>query len=891
MSKQDLFIGRTDELKHIHNWLDDWNVPQIVWINGDGGIGKTRLLKETYNRFAARDTDSRLLFPPIFDFDNRTLQVLENLEFEIARQLGKDAAKLYLRLLSDLRKMETGDVSLATIENQKKNLYSEFLASINRIAKDRRIVLLFDTTDAFDDSQKWGQVVDLLEDMLQNIANIFVAVAGRKSLEHQQSVGPNSVLYGHLIDLTAFDLAERRQYIQQKQLELHIELEPEMKNKVLALSQGKPILIDLATHWLAREYPVEWLEESALDQKEFEKKLVLQIAQVRSQTDRLILLLSRAYPLDVKAISELLKLPIDEAAILFEEASSYVFIKVLPQGQITLHDEMRRMVLEFVWDKFDPNRERRKRDSRLFVSYLDKKIETVTEHIQQLKSKGEAIDRPDDASSELKFFVERESLEHELWDMKEQRLYHLMYLLDYQRGIDIFVDLFDEATASYNFQLREDLLDITAEHIGKLSPKQKNEVESRMVKYLLDKRNYSQAKELALKILQRENLGIQLRIDLLIQLGNVSVRLGDLNDSVVTFKKAVNLSKAHQLNPWLSRALNALGWAYRNQGDYAEALSNYLEAYFLSHSLGDKQRTAWLLNNMGYINAFRGNRQKALDNCWTALEIWEELEFGRGIGSVHSTLGEVYRRFDQIEDAFFHYNKALDIFSEASDFEWMSLVRCGRGAAFLSIGDLERGMEDLEWALEKGPENIKPRILHYQAQFFAIKEEWDAAKDCLEESRKVSEKTGNRQYNFRSFTDLIDVAWESGEFDKWRKFKDDLGELCGRVSGEESYRLEGSSLRKIGDLAICNGDYKEGLAAYKEGLPLIAKYEVHTPYIITKQLKVTSNRILEKCSTAVVQDLQRDISEFIKGEKELPREYPGILLVLEHWRQAEGESA
>lgn len=885
MSKQDLFIGRTDELNQIKNWISDWNVPQIVWINGDGGIGKTRLLKEIYYRFATTDRDRRLLILPIFDFDDRTLQIPENLEFEIARHLGEDAAKSYLRLLSDLRKMEAGDVSWGTIENQKRNLRSELLDSMNLIAKERRIVLLFDTTDAFDDSQKWGQVIGLLEDILSNLTNIFVAVAGRESREHQRTVGLDSVLYGHLINLAPFDFGERYQYVQQKQRELHIKLEPKMEDRVLALSQGKPILIDLATHWLAREYPVEWLKESELDQKEFEKKLVLQIAQIRSQMDRLILLLSRVYPLDVEAISELLKLPTDKSTTLFKEASSYVFIKMLPQEQIALHDEMRRMVLEFVWDELDPNKERRKRDSRLFVSYLNKKIAETTDRIQQLKSKSPL----NDASAEFKILVERESLEHILWDLKEQRFYHLMYLASFVAGIENFIDLFDLATATYRFQLRDDLLKIANEYKDRLSDELRYEVENRNVRHLLDTRKYSQAYNLAEAILNQDHLEIEKRIDMLILSGNAAMRLGKLNKSIDAFNEAVNLSQKYKLEQWLARAKNALGWAYRNQGDYETALSQYLDAYLISYDLGDDQRTAWLLNNMGYINAYRGERQKALDNCWSALEIWEQLGWGRGVGAAHSTLGEVYRRFDQLSDALFHYNKALDIFSNANDIEWMSIVRCERGIAFLAMGDLNKALEDLNWSLSYSSEHLKPRVLHYQARYYMVQKNWDKAQKYLEESKQVSAATGNWQYLLKSFADLIDISWERGDFLQWEKFKGDLQQLCRQMTGEEVLRLKGSSLRKIGDLAICNGDYANGLAAYQEGLPLIAKYEVHSPYVLREQLKISDRRLRTRCSLDVLGRLGKDMEIFWRNDEKLLRQYPEALLTFNQWKRTSGD--
>ena len=898
MPEQNPFIGRDDELSQIKDLMDDWEKPHLLFVQGDGGIGKTRLLQETYSRFA-QPSDSRLLFTPIFDFDDRKLQLPKNLEFEISQKLGRDVVKSYLNSLQDLRKMETGEFSQSAIDNQKKQVRLAFLDSCQQVALNQRIVLLFDTVDAFDNEKKWAEIWDFLKELYLKTANLFLVFAGRNVEELWKSVQGSLLKNVHLINLASLGEDESQEYLQQRQNQLHISLEPELGKKILILSQGRPILMDLATHWLAHERPDKWLVDSSVEEllllseqekKDFEKNLVLQISQVRTQLDRLILLLSRVYPLDVNAISELLKISIERSHALLDEANKYVFVKILPQGRIALHDEMRRMVHQYVWDEIDPTKERRKRDSKWAAKYLANNIREVSERIEQLESLEKTAKETDDAQAELSAFVERESLEHELWDMKEQRLYHVMYS-DAQQGLDVFMKLFDEATLAYEFSSRDELLDLVDKYLDKFSPEQKNEIGIRRVKYFLDKGDYLQAKKLTQEILQRENITIEQKIDMLIQLGNLDIRLGELDNSIVTFEEAVQLSKTHDLDHWLARALNALGWAYRNQGNYKKALSNYLEAYFLSYHLGDHKRTAWLLNNMGYLNAFRGNRQKALDNCWSALEIWGEIDFGRGIGATHSTLGEIYRRFDQLEEAFFHYNKALDIFSDANDIEWMSTVRCGRGAAFLAEGNLEKGMEDLQWALDNGPENLKPRALHYQAQFYMLSRDWLAAESCLEESRKVSSRTGDRQYNFRSFADLIDITWETGKFSQWKKYKDELDILCKQEFGEEVYRLKGSSLRKIGDLAICHGDYKEALTSYQKGFSLIGKYEVHSPYTVREQLKITSMRINQVCPIETIRDLGKDLEEYWKNTEELLQEYPEALLTFDRWKQEKGESA
>jgi hypothetical protein len=47
-------------------------------------------------------------------------------------------------------------------------------------------------------------------------------------------------------------------------------------------------------------------------------------------------------------IAEFLNLETGDAADLFIDARSYVFIKILPRDRLTLHDEMRRMVDRYV---------------------------------------------------------------------------------------------------------------------------------------------------------------------------------------------------------------------------------------------------------------------------------------------------------------------------------------------------------------------------------------------------------------------------------------------------------------------------------------------------------------------------------------------------------------
>ncbi len=98
-----------------------------------------------------------------------------------------------------------------------------------------------------------------------------------------------------------------------------------------------------------------------------------------------------------------------------------------------------------------------------------------------------------------------------------------------------------------------------------------------------------------------------------------------------------------------------------------------------------------------------------------------------------------------------------------------------------------------------------------------------------------------------------------------------------------SLRLRGTSLRRIGDLAICNGDYKDALNAYMEGLPLIAEYEVLQRYTITEQIRETETLIAQELKKEILSRLGRDLAEFWNRMPQLIENSPESLLTFQRW--------
>lgn len=882
MSRKMPFVGRSKELQQVRLQIQAAGTRQAICIAGAGGIGKTRLLEEIRNQMAHLP----VLMSNVIDFDDRTLFISDNLERTITQQLGENAFRNYLQALHDLRSVEKSSVSMATVNQLRDQMQKTFLQDYNTLANKRRIVLLFDTTDNILEREVWRR----LNTLIPQLANTLVVLAGRNAAKLYQQLHPTLGSDAHLIEMVTLQAEQvDKAYLHEKQNQLYVSVDESLSEKVLELAQGRPIIIDLAVEWLARNVPDDWLVQASLadiraHQADFEALLVQHITQVRTTLDRMVLLLSRVYPADSAMLQHFLNVNQGMVAQLLTEAETAVYIKTLPDGRISLHDEMRRMVNEYVWRQIDPQKQRRKQQSRQAIAYLKTYIQEKRARLDDLTAVANANR---DATRPLPpTFIQREEMEQEIWMLNTRYLQHVLFV-DVNAGSQTFLDLFDEATQAYLLATRENLLAEIEPYLNEISDEYQIRILNRKASALTDDGQYTAARQLVGEILSHDSLTAAQRIDNLRLQANLEVRLGDIERAIAEFTNAVELSEQLQDQNRLAQSLIGLGWAYRNQGNFTQALTHYTNAYLFSLDLDDAPAMASVLNNMAFIHAYKGDRSSALENCNSALQLWQELDIERQIAITYSTMGEVYRRFSQWSEAMEYYNRALAIFENEDDKEWISTVRAGRAAIYMRQKSYDFAKVDLDFAKRHGPLNLKPRVLHTEGQFYQNNGDDVTAEALFRQCFAESKRVGDQEFQLRSYADLLDMAFAAGKYDTWPQVKTDIEQLFEDRTGEETYRLLGSSLRKLGDLAMCAGAYNEALAAYKRGLPLIAEFEVHEPYAIGEQVRMTDRRLMdEQVDPALIQQLGKDLFDFWRKEG-LVRKSQEPLRIFHRWQQKE----
>ncbi|HNT75766.1 MAG TPA: tetratricopeptide repeat protein [Anaerolineae bacterium] len=721
-----------------------WNESEIGW---------TPLLRTRVQKL--HPIQKTLVTEPI-DLDNHLYYTPQNLGYKIAESVNEAAFTSYLRELQDYYRIEKSGISSEKVAQEQKEVARRFLECFNEVTGQQRVALLFDTVEAISNMDILKYVLELS----QRINNIVLVLAGRPEAKWEVL----SPYFGSMVrTITLEPLGEEasEQYLQRKQDNLRVILEPELSQKLLLLAHGRPILIDLAVEWLARNIPLPWLTEITLKelsslssdelkkkQQEFESQLVQHIRETRGTLDWLVLMLARVYPLDKQMVIELLHLSEDAASILLEEARAYVYIKSLPDGRVTLHDEMRRMINTYAWPAIDLSEERRRRDSGLIAQYFAAQVQQLQPRINALKQ-----------SNEIAI-----TLENDLWLAQRERLDHLLFC-SIPEGVNLFIEVFDAATDSYDIQERSILMDVIEKYIGEIPPDAVYQVQVRRIRHLRDYGDYIQAQQIADEILQDSALALDRKLDILTLKASCHERLGAFNDAAGALRKALSICQTTvDFKRWQGAILNSLGRVNRAAGHSNEAEKYYQEALRIAE---DKIQIAAALNNIGHLCSEQGRYRSALSYCSKALCIYQQENKRLQEGATFTTIGEIYRNWGKYKEALEHYNQALQIFQPEGDPFWLTRTYAYLGATYRLAGELELAENLLKRSIAQDEKALHSWVYHVLGCVYLNLDNYDEAIRCF----NVSEQLGVEFHDIRSHINNL-VGFAELYYEQWVKSKD-----------------------------------------------------------------------------------------------------------------------
>jgi DNA polymerase III delta prime subunit len=916
------FVGRKNYIDQIESYIQKTDKHHIILLEGDGGVGKTCLLQELKRRLESSPDKVN----EIIDCDALLSKDAEYLCTQIANQLGKEIYKKWLSEMQELRK-DGRDLPQNKYE-KKRNALKKFLAdAINKKSENQRQIFLIDTIEKLGEPnaqrESWNYIVDLFH----QLNNAIFILAGR-SLEKDGSPDKDKRVHTSIIReilkkslnnevlsclwLNQLTEAESNLYILKKQETLNFSIRSELIPKINFLANGIPIILELLVEYIYRGITPDWMENDLKvietqhqhDIQEFIPKLVRHITKIRTPMDRLVLMLSRIYPLDVNDVAALLKLSHDEAKKLFQDAQSYFFVKVLMNSlQISLHDIMRELIDNHVWNTLDPSNSRRKRDSYLAAEHFQRK----DEQISQEKKEYEKIDASSNLSdtSEIKLKIAELSQLRESNTMKW--LKNSLYA-DSKLGFETWYTVSQKSTktkASFVKRLLTIVQNDSANHLTEDQEFKITILESKIINALDNAtKTANRAKELEDTVKELEDLQLQSsdpnHESVSTRRANLYNVLGMLNTKLHLYAKALEYQKKClclvEINKpsTIPAVANQVGYLYRQLSDIENAEKYYRLALSNAMKIDKPDRIltqviASIQTNLGYLYGETEDNSVLSDQCFKAAkETLLSIDDVRKIAQteiasaiIHRNRGEydksiellvsALKRCDSEEDdnkdlcrAYFHLgwtywfqSEIIDVsISDVSEIIW---------SEDLLIKAQDALEKSLSIAQKHGLEDELPGIQHQTASVywhlgFQTKNEIlkEKARNLNNEAYVLSNKYNDTRYAIDSLLGNAEFDYDAGIYEK---ISDYALELQDRFqSYKDSYKLYfGRMLRIEGDVKFREKNYALAFEKYALGIPKILEHGGFGPYSIRQELNLLQKKIEQlpvECYESLTQQLK-----------------------------------
>jgi len=207
-------------------------------------------------------------------------------------------------------------------------------------------------------------------------------------------------------------------------------------------------------------------------------------------------------------------------------------------------------------------------------------------------------------------------------------------------------------------------------------------------------------------------------------LNNLAVSLSfvDYDLSMQYAKEAMNLAKELDYEAGISAAYRNHGQIYVYQGNYPQALNNYLEALAIYENLEKKRTAGWVCYEIGKIHYFANNYEKAIEYGYIALDKFRErTDDGTTVGNardtiyVYAALAEIYAMMG-IRDISLEFElKVLD-FMKKNNYRNIELMLATFFVAtqFYRIGELDNAKVYFFKALAYPDEDQNMKTLKYR---------------------------------------------------------------------------------------------------------------------------------------------------------------------------------
>ena len=836
MALKNSFVGREPELQVIRQLLQKSpKKNQIVFILGDGGMGKTKLVRKMLDE--ARACGALAAEEPI-DFFSTNFRHIDGIQWKIKE------------VVENLPIVRAGPSPFVNFIKGKTDTSENFYECLKKFCAEHQLVLAFDTFENLDKvASDWLFKSD--KGGLQ-VPGLVCVVAGRPEKNDLDLYRKNPLVKEVQISGFTHDEAEEfyRSISDEFKLGSADPLDELLKAAGLSLNDpipnsiewlrevtlGHPLRLEMAFRWSGTLLREETLKNLLADK--FEERLMSQVRELEARGlldvgplkvsqpvyDTLVCMayVTRRFDEDFLRYlieKELIRLSgtnVSEKDIL-DNLEKYFFVKVRDgsgtKPVFQLHDEMARLVREYVWP-FQDNAVVKKQELLAVVDqYYDQLITLHTRDATDILW-----------VEKLYYTLQRD------WKIDGKRLWKKLVDMDNDNinkllpgEIKGYIKYYDSET---QFQIYDELgrIERTARHINqamgyfgeakKLAEKELGPLN--LVKALEGLASCYEPRK-ALKQYKENKIICEREVperipDAYYNIGYTYRRMQNIKMAITWYRKATDQFRMHPRSKGLqAKIANDLGYMYSIVGEWGEAKKAVDEGLRL------RKEILWELEN-----EIKQKQNETLQNhksdqpVTDGLNLLEERrKAAYYLGLSYSTLGEIYRYQNELDDALRSYTDAYTLFEQVSNEDWQARTLYSLGETNRRLAEnkdlteekrqeyIDRALENIEQSLylceryqlqDSDTANRRMGRLYHDLALYALKKGGIAlAQDHLDKASLYFKK------GLVFAHDSNDVLEELENLAELAFIVDDFMLIASQKSGSKKYQEPLDSFKKVLD--------------------------------------------------------------------------------------------
>ncbi|MFH1319272.1 MAG: tetratricopeptide repeat protein [Bacteroidota bacterium] len=248
------------------------------------------------------------------------------------------------------------------------------------------------------------------------------------------------------------------------------------------------------------------------------------------------------------------------------------------------------------------------------------------------------------------------------------------------------------------------------------------------------------------------------KVNLLNELSRALWGTGSYDRSLEYSGEALVLGKKLGFVKGTGQALNNQGIVYRHRGDYDKALENYFSAldiyekHIETFSPGEEpfwvvKGKAVLLNNLGLIYWNKGDYAKALEYYTRSMKIDEEIGDRNGEAICHLNMGIIHDDQGNYDKALENYFMALRIFEDIPNKKGIAVSRNNIGLIYMNRKNYDKALDNFRYSLvirkDIGDKNGMASSYNNIGIIFEKQEKYDLAIENYFEAVKIMKESGD----------------------------------------------------------------------------------------------------------------------------------------------------